>query len=284
MSFTKLTLISASLASVLTLGPVSAAFAENAWERSHSRRDQVNDRLQSQSQRINQTYGEGELTRGQTRQLHRDDRHILQEERSMANQNSGHITRADQRLLNRQENAVNRQLNRDTSQWASSHPWRDQVNDRLESQNRRINQAYGEGELTRGQDRQLRRDDARILREERNMAAQDGGHITRADQRTLNQQENAINRQFNRDTSRWAEAHPRRDQVNDRLENQGRRINEEYREGDISRTEARQLHRDDRQILQEERDMAAINGGYITRSEQGVLNQQENVVSRQIGW
>jgi hypothetical protein len=283
MSFSKLTFISTTLASVLALGPVSAAFAETAWERAHPRRDQVNDRLQQQNRHINQAFGEGELTRGQTRQLHRDDRQIRQEERNMSAQDGGHITRAEQRVLNQQENGVNRQLNRDTSRWASAHPWRDQVNDRLENQSGRINHAYGEGELTRGQDRQLHREDGHILREERNMAAQDGGHITRADQRVLNQQENAVNRQLNRDTSQWASAHPRRDQVNDRLENQSRRIGQEYREGELTRGQVRQLHREDGQILQEERDMAALDGGHITRPEQSVLNQQENVVSRQIG-
>jgi hypothetical protein len=81
----------------------------------------------------------------------------------------------------------------------------------------------------------------------------------------------------------WERNHPRRDQVNDRLENQNRRINREYREGEISRGQARALHREDRQVRREERTMASLNGGHITRSEQRVLNQQENAISRQIG-
>lgn len=81
----------------------------------------------------------------------------------------------------------------------------------------------------------------------------------------------------------WERNHPRRDEVNDRLQNQNRRINQEYREGEISRDRAQQLHREDRQIRQEERDMAAQNHGHITRDEQRVLNQQENSVSREIG-
>jgi hypothetical protein len=81
----------------------------------------------------------------------------------------------------------------------------------------------------------------------------------------------------------WERNHPRRDQVNDRLANQNRRINQEYREGEITRGQAKALHREDHQIRQEERTMASLNGGHITRGEQRVLNQQENVVSRQIG-
>jgi hypothetical protein len=81
----------------------------------------------------------------------------------------------------------------------------------------------------------------------------------------------------------WNEKHPRRAEVNSRLDNQNKRINQERREGEISGKEARKLHKEDREIRQEERDMAKQNGGHITRSEQKVLNQQENAVSRQIG-
>ena len=81
----------------------------------------------------------------------------------------------------------------------------------------------------------------------------------------------------------WAKNHPRRDQVNDRLENQNRRINQERREGEITKGQAAKLHKEDRQIRGEERAMASQNGGHITKQEQRTLNQQENAVSRQIG-
>lgn len=83
--------------------------------------------------------------------------------------------------------------------------------------------------------------------------------------------------------TRWEQQHPRRAQVNERLENQNRRIRQEVREGEMSHAQAARLHREDRQIRQEERLMASQNGGHITRQEQRTLNQQENAVSRQIG-
>ncbi len=83
--------------------------------------------------------------------------------------------------------------------------------------------------------------------------------------------------------NQWARNHPRREQVNQRLDNQDRRINQERREGEITRGQAAQLHKEDRQIRREERAMASQNGGHITRQEQRTLNQQENAVSRQIG-
>ncbi len=81
----------------------------------------------------------------------------------------------------------------------------------------------------------------------------------------------------------WAKDHPRRAEVNARLANQNRRIHEERKEGDLTKAQAAKLHREDRQIRQEERDMASQNGGRITAAEQRTLNQQENAVSRQIG-
>jgi len=83
--------------------------------------------------------------------------------------------------------------------------------------------------------------------------------------------------------SQWAKEHPRRAQVNKRLKNQNKRINKEVKEGEISKAQAKNLKKKDQAIRQEERDMAKQNGGHITRSEQKVLNQQENAVSREIG-
>ena len=83
--------------------------------------------------------------------------------------------------------------------------------------------------------------------------------------------------------TKWERNHPRRDQVNDRLQNQNRRINSELRQGEITKGQARQLHSEDRAIRGEERTMSKLNNGHITPAEQKSLNQQENAVSRQIG-
>lgn len=82
---------------------------------------------------------------------------------------------------------------------------------------------------------------------------------------------------------KWEKHHPRRDQVNDRLENQNKRIHHEVKEGELTKTQAGALHKQDRQIRQEERDMASQDKGHITSQEQKTLNQQENVVSKEIG-
>ncbi len=81
----------------------------------------------------------------------------------------------------------------------------------------------------------------------------------------------------------WEMSHPRRDEINDRLHNQDRRIDHERRDGEIGRGQAREEHREDHRIRHEERRMASRDGGHITRRDQHILNRQENHVGHQIG-
>jgi hypothetical protein len=104
----KITLFTLAVAMLAT--SVTGAMAQTAWDREHPRREQVNDRLSNQNQRINREVREGELTKGQAQRLHAEDRAIRNEERSMAGSNHGHITGAEQKALNQQENAVSRQI------------------------------------------------------------------------------------------------------------------------------------------------------------------------------
>ena len=93
----------------------------------------------------------------------------------------------------------------------------------------------------------------------------------------------ALSGQAFAEAGQWARHHPRRAEVNHRLANQDKRIHQEVKEGDLTKSQANALHKKDRQIRQEERDMASQNGGHITKQEQKTLNQQENAVSKQIG-
>jgi hypothetical protein len=178
--------------------------------------------------------------------------------------------------------------------WEKHHPRRDQVNDRLEKQDKRINQQVKQGDLTQAQAATLHKDDHAIRQEERDMAALDNGHITSADQQALDQQENSVSKQIGKPAAAkpaqaakaettWEKRHPRRDEVNDRIENQDRRIHQEVKEGDLSHAQAVTLHQDDQKIRQEERDMAKLDSGHITKVDQKALNQQENALSKQIG-
>jgi len=185
-----------AITTALVAGVGGSANAETQWQKNHPRRAEVNARLKNQNKRINQGAKEGELSKRQAAKLHREDNQIRQEERDMASQNGGHIRKSEQKVLNQQENAVSKQISKDESQWPKDHPRRDQVNDRLGNQNKRINQEVKEGELTQGQAAKLRHEDNQVLQEEKDMASQNGGHITKQEQNVLNQQENGVSKQI----------------------------------------------------------------------------------------
>ena len=80
-----------------------------------------------------------------------------------------------------------------TNEWGSR---RAEVNKRLARQNQRIRKEVKEGDMTKAQAATLHKDDRQVRKEERSMASQNGGHITRQEKRTLNQQENQLSRQI----------------------------------------------------------------------------------------
>jgi len=82
------------------------------------------------------------------------------------------------------------------TQWQKNHPRRTQVNHRLANQNKRINTDVKDGTLSKGQAAALHHEDHQVRQEERDMASQNGGHITKAEQGVLNHQENAISGQI----------------------------------------------------------------------------------------
>lgn len=83
--------------------------------------------------------------------------------------------------------------------------------------------------------------------------------------------------------TQWQKDHPRREQVNSRLNNQDKRIHNEVKDGQITKAQAKSLHQQDHQIRQEERDMASHDNSHLTKADQNSLNQQENAVSHEIG-
>jgi hypothetical protein len=80
--------------------------------------------------------------------------------------------------------------------WQKNHPRRTEVNKRLANQNRRIHNDVKDGDMSKAKAAQLHHEDHQIRHEERDMASQDGGHITKPEQRVLNQQENGVSKQI----------------------------------------------------------------------------------------
>jgi hypothetical protein len=73
------------------------------------------------------------------------------------------------------------------------------INQRKTDQQARVAQGVRSGQLTAGETSRLEHQEAGINREERGMRAQDNGHLTRSDRRTLHQQQNQESRRIYRD-------------------------------------------------------------------------------------
>ncbi len=79
--------------------------------------------------------------------------------------------------------------------WQMHHPRRVEVNMRLARIDHRIAMERRDGELSRGQARELRHEDAGLRGEERFDASRDRSHLTRAEYRHINREEDRLNRQ-----------------------------------------------------------------------------------------
>lgn len=73
------------------------------------------------------------------------------------------------------------------------------INQRKENQQDRIAQGVKSGSLSAGQTAHLEHQEAAINHEEKSMRAQDNGHLTRQDRKTIHTQQNQESRRIARD-------------------------------------------------------------------------------------
>lgn len=102
----------AALGLTLAAGGATTALARSDFGQNHTAREQVNDRLMRQNQRIGDERRAGEINGAQAHRLRMADRRIRQHERHFARWHQGRISRAEQHRLNRQENAVSSRIGR----------------------------------------------------------------------------------------------------------------------------------------------------------------------------
>jgi hypothetical protein len=73
------------------------------------------------------------------------------------------------------------------------------INQRKADQQGRIAQGVGSGQMTARETGHVEHQESAINHEERNMRAQDNGHLTRSDRSTIQHQQNAESRRIYRD-------------------------------------------------------------------------------------
>jgi len=156
------------------------------------------------------------------------------------------------------------------------------IQQRKENQQDRIAQGVQSGQLTAGETKNLETKEAGLNKEERNMRADDDGHLTAADRAKLNQQQNHLSNQIYDDKHNANQAHYGNSEVGQRQENQQDRIAQGIKSGQLTAGETAKLENQQQGINREVSGMRQANGGKLTKADKAAVNQQQNKASKNI--
>jgi hypothetical protein len=156
--------------------------------------ESIAQRKDNQQDRIAQGVQSGQLTPGETKNVESKEAGLNKEERTMRADDNGHLTTADRAKLNRQQNRLSNQIYDDKHNAAQDHFGKGEVSRRQENQQDRIAQGIKSGQLTAGETSKLENQQQGINREVKGMRQANGGKLTGADRKAVNQQQNQASR------------------------------------------------------------------------------------------
>ncbi len=166
------------------------AFAQQPSTNSTATPGPIAQRKDDQQDRIAQGIDSGQLTSGETKRLETGEAAVNKEESNMRSDDSGHLTAADRATLDRQQNHLSNRIYDDKHNARTAHYGNNEVGQRRENQQDRIAQGAQSGQLTAGETARLERQQQGINREVAADRQANGGHLTGADRRTINQSQN----------------------------------------------------------------------------------------------
>ena len=155
---------------------------------------QVNQRRENQQDRIAQGVQSGQLTPGETANLENQERALNGEVRADRKADGGKLTAAEKNQINSQQNTLSRDIYTDKHNASSDHFGNSEVGRRQENQQDRIAQGIKSGRLTAGQTANLEGREAALNQEVRADRKFNGGHLTGAEKRQVNRQQNHLSR------------------------------------------------------------------------------------------
>ena len=85
-----------------------------SWDKVHPRQNEVNERLQNQTDRATTGEANGALTKKEGNEVKRQDRAIFKQEQRMKERNGGnYLTKGQQEKLNKEEDKVSHEIKHD---------------------------------------------------------------------------------------------------------------------------------------------------------------------------
>lgn len=157
-----------------------------------------------------------------------------------------------------------------------------EVGQRKENQQDRIAQGIQSGQLTAGETSKLETKEAAINAETRADRAANGGKLTAAEKKQVNQQQNKLSNQIYNDKHNANTAHYGNNEVGQRRENQQDRIAQGVKSGQLTAGETAKLENQQKGINQQVKADRAANGGKLTGAEKKQINKEQNGASKNI--
>jgi hypothetical protein len=161
--------------------------------------ESIAQRKDNQQDRIAKGIDSGQLTPGETKNLETKESDVNKEEHTMRSEDDGHLTAADRSTINRQQNHLSNQIYDDKHNANTDHYGNGGIGQREQNQQDRIAQGVRSGQLTAGETSRLENREQGINREARADRQANGGRLTRADRRAINQSQNRTSRAIYRD-------------------------------------------------------------------------------------
>ena len=156
----------------------------------------IQQRKENQQDRIANGVQSGQLTAGETKNLENKEANLNKEERNMRAGDDGKLTGADRTKLNRQQNGLSNKIYQDKHNANTAHYGSGEIGQRRENQQVRIANGIRSGQLTPRETSHLENKEQGVNREVKGMRQANGGKLTNADRKAVNQQQNKLSNQI----------------------------------------------------------------------------------------
>jgi hypothetical protein len=156
----------------------------------------IQQRKENQQDRIANGVQSGQLTAGETKNLENKEANLNKEERNMRAGDDGHLTAADRAKLNRQQNGLSSKIYQDKHNANTAHYGNGEIGQRRENQQDRIANGIRSGQLTPRETSNLENKEQGVNRELKGMRQANGGKLSNADRKAVNQQQNKLSKQI----------------------------------------------------------------------------------------
>lgn len=179
-------IILAAAASILA----ASAFAQSS---------EVGQRTENQQDRIAQGIKSGQLTAAGTSNLEKKESAINQEVKTDRTLNGGTLTAGEKKQVNQQQNKLSQNIYNDKHNAATAHYGNNEVDQRRQNQQNRIANGIASGKMNAAQASKVEKSEAGINHEVRSDRAANGGTLTQAEKKQVNQQQNKTSQRIYRD-------------------------------------------------------------------------------------